>query len=109
VTPTRVVLEYFHPWTNAAGLYVASAEGWYREAGLDVEMLERVLAYFPRAHLARSLRLITPTWFHDDRWGESRAELVQPYAAWLAEHGILRDAGVWAGATTTAFLPVATA
>lgn len=34
----RVQLEYFHPWPNAAGFYVAAAEGWYRDAGLDVEV-----------------------------------------------------------------------
>jgi ABC-type nitrate/sulfonate/bicarbonate transport system substrate-binding protein len=38
LTHVRVMLEYFHPWTNAAGLYVASREGWYRDAGLDVEL-----------------------------------------------------------------------
>lgn len=32
-----VMLEYFHPWTNSAGFYVARQQGWYREAGLDVE------------------------------------------------------------------------
>jgi putative hydroxymethylpyrimidine transport system substrate-binding protein len=34
----RVVLEYFHPWPNSSGFYVAAANGWYREAGLDVEL-----------------------------------------------------------------------
>src|SRR5690349_10419032 len=38
VTHVRVMLEYFHPWTNAAGLYVAGRQGWYRDAGLDVEL-----------------------------------------------------------------------
>lgn len=38
LTHVRVMLEYFHPWTNAAGLYVASRQGWYRDAGLDVEL-----------------------------------------------------------------------
>jgi NitT/TauT family transport system substrate-binding protein len=35
---TRVVLEYFHPWTNSAGFFVASTQGWYADAGLDVEL-----------------------------------------------------------------------
>lgn len=34
----RVMLDYFHPWPNSAGLYVAREQGWYREAGLDVEL-----------------------------------------------------------------------
>ncbi|XVV08671.1 ABC transporter substrate-binding protein [Actinoplanes sp. CA-131856] len=38
MTHLRVMLEYFHPWTNAAGFYVASREGWYADAGLDVEL-----------------------------------------------------------------------
>jgi NitT/TauT family transport system substrate-binding protein len=33
----KVMLEYFHPWTNSAGFYVARERGWYRDAGLDVE------------------------------------------------------------------------
>lgn len=89
--------------------FLAVTARGYRAAAADPQralaVLERVLAYFPRAHLARSLELIAPTWFHDGRWGEPRAELVEPYAAWLAEHGIVRDAGVGAAATTSAFLP----
>jgi NitT/TauT family transport system substrate-binding protein len=32
------VLEYFHPWTNSAGFFVASQQGWYAQQGLDVEL-----------------------------------------------------------------------
>lgn len=35
----RVMLEYFHPWPNSAGLYLARERGWYAEAGLDVELV----------------------------------------------------------------------
>lgn len=35
----RLMVGYFHPWPNDAGYYVASAEGWYREYGLDVEIV----------------------------------------------------------------------
>jgi ABC-type nitrate/sulfonate/bicarbonate transport system substrate-binding protein len=38
VTRLRVVLDYLHPWPNAAGFYVARGRGWYQEAGLDVEL-----------------------------------------------------------------------
>jgi ABC-type nitrate/sulfonate/bicarbonate transport system substrate-binding protein len=34
----RVMLDYVHPWPNAAGFYVARSRGWYREVGLDVEL-----------------------------------------------------------------------
>ncbi|MHA6758212.1 ABC transporter substrate-binding protein [Streptacidiphilus sp. PAMC 29251] len=35
----RVMLDYFHPWPNSAGFYLARERGWYREAGLDVELV----------------------------------------------------------------------
>ncbi|MER5708444.1 ABC transporter substrate-binding protein [Streptomyces sp. NPDC042898] len=35
----RVMLDYFHPWPNSAGLYTARERGWYTEAGLDVELV----------------------------------------------------------------------
>lgn len=35
----RVMLEYFHPWPNSAGLYLAREKGWYSDAGLDVELV----------------------------------------------------------------------
>jgi ABC-type nitrate/sulfonate/bicarbonate transport system substrate-binding protein len=38
MTPLRVMLDYVHPWPNAAGFYVARERGWYREAGLEVEL-----------------------------------------------------------------------
>ncbi|MFI9833007.1 ABC transporter substrate-binding protein [Streptomyces sp. NPDC051913] len=34
----RVMLDYFHPWPNSAGLYLSRARGWFAEAGLDVEL-----------------------------------------------------------------------
>jgi putative hydroxymethylpyrimidine transport system substrate-binding protein len=33
----KVMLEYFYPWTNSAGIYLARRRGWYDEVGLDVE------------------------------------------------------------------------
>jgi putative hydroxymethylpyrimidine transport system substrate-binding protein len=38
MTSVRVMLDYVHPWPNAAGFYVARDRGWYREAGLEVEL-----------------------------------------------------------------------
>ncbi|WP_306212520.1 ABC transporter substrate-binding protein [Actinoplanes sp. RD1] len=81
-------------------------ERGYRAATDDpagtLAVLDRVIPYFPRALLARSLGLIAPTWWHDGRWGEVRPELMQPYTEWLAANAILpagfdwRDA-VWPG------------
>jgi len=33
----KVMLEYFYPWTNSAGIYLARQKGWYKDVGLDVE------------------------------------------------------------------------
>jgi len=32
------MLEYFHPWPNSAGFYLARQRGWYEAAGLDLEI-----------------------------------------------------------------------
>ncbi|RQR73174.1 MULTISPECIES: ABC transporter substrate-binding protein [unclassified Burkholderia] len=39
MTRITLMLEYFHPWTNAAGFYLARDEGWFAEEGLDVEIV----------------------------------------------------------------------
>jgi NitT/TauT family transport system substrate-binding protein len=33
-----LMLEYFHPWPNAAGFYLARDFGWYRDAGIELEI-----------------------------------------------------------------------
>ncbi len=38
MTFIRVMLDYVHPWPNAAGFYVARDRGWYQDAGLEVEL-----------------------------------------------------------------------
>ncbi len=67
--------------------------------------VERVIPYFPRDLLARSLRLIAQSWLHGDRWGEQRAELLAPYAEWLRRHDILSTEGIWRRAVTNDLLP----
>jgi NitT/TauT family transport system substrate-binding protein len=67
--------------------------------------VERVIPYFPRALLARSLRLIAQSWLHGNRWGEQRAELLAPYAEWLRHHDILSTEGIWRRAVTNELLP----
>jgi putative hydroxymethylpyrimidine transport system substrate-binding protein len=55
MTPLRVMLDYVHPWPNAAGFYVARERGWYREAGLEVELTTHDYGRGDTlAHLARS-------------------------------------------------------
>lgn len=88
--------------------FLAATERGFRTAAEDPELtlavLERVIAYFPRPILARSLSLIAPTWTHDGRWGVQRAELVGGYARWLAEAGVLVSASAADGATTNELL-----
>jgi NitT/TauT family transport system substrate-binding protein len=70
-----------------------------------VPIYERVIPYFPRELIVRSLPRIAPTWLHEGRWGWQREDLLQPYAAWLAEHGIVADAEVWRRAFSNDYLP----
>ncbi len=74
----------------------------YRAATDDPEralaVLDRVIPYFPRPLLARSLELIAPTWWHQGQWGTIRTELMQPYTDWLAANGILPGGFDWRSA-----------
>ena len=70
------------------------------DPGAALAVLERVIPYFPRPTLARSLGLIASTWTNESRWGEQRRELIEPYAAWLAEHRLIGSAGIWSEAIT---------
>jgi NitT/TauT family transport system substrate-binding protein len=67
-------------------------------------VLERVIPYFPRAIIARSLALIAPTWTHAGVWGSHRRELLGPYARWLAENNVLANQERWEGAFSDGFL-----
>ena len=95
------------------GAFLAATEQGYlaaiAEPALALAAFERYIPYFPRDLLERSLALISTTWTHDGRWGEPRRELLAPYAAWLAEHGVIKSADSWLGATTDAFLPAGVA
>jgi len=89
--------------------FLAAARRGYLAVAQEPERalpsLERVIPYFPRALLKRSLPLIAPTWTHDGTWGVQREALVHPYAQWLGRHGVLRDASQSPHAFTNAFLP----
>jgi putative hydroxymethylpyrimidine transport system substrate-binding protein len=90
--------------------FLAATERGFEDAAADQEhafgVVESVIPYFDRRTLRDSLRLIAPTWFDaEGRWGRQSEVLMSGYARWLAEHGVLRSADAWIGATTNALLP----
>jgi len=89
---------------TARGFLAASAD-----PAAALLAIERVIPYFPRAILKRSLDLIGASWLHQGRWGEQRSALLEPYAEWLHRHGILRSPDAWRTAVTNDFLPTANA
>ncbi|OBJ35966.1 ABC transporter substrate-binding protein [Mycolicibacterium mucogenicum] len=62
------------------------------------QLLGDVMPYFPPDVIARSLDAISGTWFHGNDWGTVRPELIEPYAHWLAGHGILTAPERWRAA-----------
>ncbi|WOX14285.1 ABC transporter substrate-binding protein [Streptomyces sp. N50] len=85
--------------------YAAAAQ----EPDATLELLERVIPYFPRPLIARSLALIAPTWTDaDGRWGVIDEGRMGPYAHWLAENGAIPDDRDWARSFTNGLLDVAT-
>lgn len=90
----------------------ATARGFLAAAAQPLAALaayERATPYFPRSLLADSLRAIAPTWLHRGQWGRMRRPLLQGYAQWLAQHGVLADAEAWRGAADPRFLAEAAA
>ncbi|MFE4964044.1 ABC transporter substrate-binding protein [Streptomyces sp. NPDC056660] len=92
----RVMLDYFHPWPNSAGLYVARAHGWYAAAGLDVELVVQdpgrgdTLEYLARGEVDFGI-------FPPNRLLDRRAALGQPLVAVAA----INHRGLEAIQTTT--------
>lgn len=88
--------------------FVQATAAGFRAAAADplaaLPLLEEVIPYFPHETLAASLPLIATTWLDGAQWGVQRHDKLEPYARWLAEHGIVADADVWRAATTNAFL-----
>ncbi|KAB7756306.1 MULTISPECIES: ABC transporter substrate-binding protein [Mycobacteriaceae] len=62
------------------------------------QLLGDVMPYFPPDVIARSLDAIAGTWFFGNDWGTVRPELIEPYAHWLAGHGILTAPERWRAA-----------
>lgn len=90
--------------------FLAATERGFQLAAADqdyaLHVLERVIPYFERQALRDSLRLIAPTWFDaEGLWGRQDDGLMRGYAAWLAEHDVLRSADAWIGATRNDLLP----
>lgn len=80
-----------------------------QEPERTLELLERVIPYFPRPLIARSLALIAPTWTDaDGRWGVIDEGRMGPYAHWLAENGAIPDDRDWAKSFTNGLLDVTT-
>jgi len=75
------------------------------EQSVTVAVLKSAVPYQPAWRLARSLELVAPTWTRDGAWGELREDLIGPYAAWLADHQILKAPDRWCEAVRTGFLP----
>ncbi|MHC1479841.1 ABC transporter substrate-binding protein [Frateuria aurantia] len=92
------VREFVH--ATARGFSAVASEPL---AALDV--YERTTPYFPRALLTSSLQRIAPTWLHNGRWGKQRSRLLEGYAQWLSEHGIVNDAHIWKEAIDNQYLP----
>jgi putative hydroxymethylpyrimidine transport system substrate-binding protein len=83
------LLDAFHDATDRGFRYAAE------HPTETVEVLRDVTPYFTDEVITRSLKAISGTWFHDGHWGTIRRELVEPYAHWLAEHGILSTPERW--------------
>jgi NitT/TauT family transport system substrate-binding protein len=67
-------------------------------------VLESAIPYVPSWRLARSLELVSGTWFHDGSWGGLREDLWAPYAQWLADNAILSAPQSWCQAVSNDFL-----
>ncbi|MER5520614.1 ABC transporter substrate-binding protein [Streptomyces sp. NPDC002763] len=87
-----------------------TARGYATAAGkpdATLEMLERVIPYFPRPLIARSLALIAPTWTDPQgRWGVIDESRMGPYAHWLAENGAIAHDHDWNRSFTNSLLDV---
>ena len=95
---------------GALRAFLAATRAGFLAAAADppgaCAVLERVIPYFPRAIIARSLLLIAPTWTHAGVWGEHRRELLGSYARWLVQNGVLAYPERWEGAFSDEFLAV---
>jgi len=89
--------------------FLVATEAGYRAVAADpliaLPIYERVTPYFPTALFERSLPLIASTWVHEGLWGVQRRELMETYALWLADQGILARRDQWPQAYTNDFLP----
>jgi NitT/TauT family transport system substrate-binding protein len=80
---------------TARGFEAAAAD-----PGQVAALYERVTPYFSRSLIDASARLASTTWLHRGRWGALRPELLAPYAAWMADHGLVGDSQIWLDAVS---------
>ncbi|MGW1325291.1 ABC transporter substrate-binding protein [Streptomyces antibioticus] len=95
---------------DAVRRFLAATARGFAAAAADqpatLALLERVIPYFPRPLIARSLELVAPTWTdHEGRWGGIAEDRMGPYAHWLATQGVLPTADGWRTAYRTDLLP----
>lgn len=76
-----------------------------QDPGLAVAAYERVIPYFPAQLIEQSLHHIAPTWLHEGQWGVQRKALVEPYAHWLHQNGIVANPQAWHQAISNDYLP----
>jgi len=104
---TRESLAQAHP--DVVRAFLGATERGYLAASSEPDAalatLELVIPYFPRGVLRDSLGLIAPTWTDSGRWGEQRTELLEGYARWLAENGVISSAEIWRDAVRNEFVP----
>jgi NitT/TauT family transport system substrate-binding protein len=88
--------------------FLRATSSGYQHVAADpsraLPLFERVIPYFPKSVLSRSLPLIAETWLDQGTWGRQREELLAPYAIWLAYHGIIEQSSIWQRATSNDYL-----
>ncbi|MER6672794.1 ABC transporter substrate-binding protein [Streptomyces sp. NPDC000983] len=95
---------------DAVRRFLAATARGFAAAAADrpatLALLERVIPYFPRPLIARSLELVAPTWTDEQgRWGTIAEDRMGPYAHWLAAQGVLPTADGWRAAYRDDLLP----
>jgi NitT/TauT family transport system substrate-binding protein len=70
-----------------------------------VDALQRNLLNVHPSIIRESLALVSPTWTRDGRrWGEFDPKLLESYAQWLVDNGLLASVDPLAGAVTSQFI-----
>ena len=71
---TCLMLEYFHPWPNSAGFYLARQQKWYEQNGLDLHITVPdpwhgySLEHLPQARVAFAVAPVNRILVRPDGW-----------------------------------------